>query len=301
MMISLRSSTLVRNVQRIWKRWTDDNGSLLAAGVAYYGALSFFPLLLTLISGVGLLLKFTSAGRNAETELLNAVGSQLSPALQVHVAEALDQVRSGAQTTGPIGLVSLLFGAMAIFVQFETAFDIIWNVEPPESRGILAAIWRVIFHRGLAFLMLCSLGVLLLVILILGIMLSAAAEYSSSVLPGSDRYWAIIRFCVPMVLDAGVFALTYRWLPKVHVRWTEAIRGGIFASIIWEIGRYLLTHFLIGTRYSSAYGVVGSFIAVMLWIYYAVTVLFLGAEYIQCVCRNCDRSVEGISPRLEAE
>ena len=301
MMISLRSSTLVRNVQRIWKRWTDDNGSLLAAGVAYYGALSFFPLLLTLISGVGLLLKFTSAGRNAETELLNAVGSQLSPALQVHVAEALDQVRSGAQTTGPIGLVSLLFGAMAIFVQFETAFDIIWNVEPPESRGILAAIWRVIFHRGLAFLMLCSLGVLLLVILILGIMLSAAAEYSSSVLPGSDRYWAIIRFCVPMVLDAGVFALTYRWLPKVHVRWTEAIRGGIFASIIWEIGRYLLTHFLIGTRYSSAYGVVGSFIAVMLWIYYAVTVLFLGAEYIQCVCRNCDRSVGGISPRLEAE
>lgn len=301
MMISLRSSTLVRNVQRIWKRWTDDNGSLLAAGVAYYGALSFFPLLLTLISGVGLLLKFTSAGRNAETELLNAVGSQLSPALQAHVAEALDQVRSGAQTTGPIGLVSLLFGAMAIFVQFETAFDIIWNVEPPESRGILAAIWRVIFHRGLAFLMLCSLGVLLLVILILGITLSAAAEYSSSVLPGSDRYWAIIRFCVPMVLDAGVFTLTYRWLPKVHVRWTEAIRGGIFASIIWEIGRYLLTHFLIGTRYSSAYGVVGSFIAVMLWIYYAVTVLFLGAEYIQCVCRNCDRSVGGISPRLEAE
>ncbi len=301
MMISLRSSTFVRNVQRIWKRWTDDNGSLLAAGVAYYGALSFFPLLLTLISGVGLLLKFTLAGRNAETELLNAVGSQLSPALQVHVAEALDQVRSGAQTTGPIGLVSLLFGAMAIFVQFETAFDIIWNVEPPESRGILAAIWRVIFHRGLAFLMLCSLGVLLLVILILGITLSAAAEYSSSVLPGSDRYWAIIRFCVPMVLDAGVFALTYRWLPKVHVRWTEAIRGGIFASIIWEIGRYLLTHFLIGTRYSSAYGVVGSFIAVMLWIYYAVTVLFLGAEYIQCVCRNCDRSVGGISPRLEAE
>ena len=86
MMISLRFSTLVHNVQRIWKRWTDDNGSLLAAGVAYYGALSFFPLLLTLISGVGLLLKFTSAGKNAETELLNAVGSQLSPALQMHVA-----------------------------------------------------------------------------------------------------------------------------------------------------------------------------------------------------------------------
>ena len=299
-MISLSFGTLVNNVQRIWKRWTDDNGSLLAAGVAYYGALSFFPLLLTLISAVGLLLKFTSAGKNAETELLNAVGSQLSPALQIHVAAALDQVRSGAQTTGPIGLITLLFGAIAIFVQFETAFDVIWNVEPPESRGILAAIWRVIFHRGLAFLMLCGLGVLLIVILILGIALSAATEYSSTVLPGSDRWWAVVRLCVPMALDAAVFALTYRWLPKVHVRWSEAIRGGIFASIIWEIGRYVLTHFLIGTRYSNAYGVVGSFIAVMLWVYYAVTVLFLGDEYIQCVCRNRDRIDDKVKSRMPA-
>jgi len=119
MMISLRLSTFVNNVQRIWKRWTDDNGSLLAAGVAYYGALSFFPLILTLISGVGL--------------------------------------------------------------------------------------------------MLCGLGVLLLIILIVGIALSAATEYSSAILPGSDRWWAVVRLCIPMVLDAAVFALTYRWLPKVQV------------------------------------------------------------------------------------
>ncbi len=287
-MFSLSFSTLVRNVRRIWQRWTRDNGSLLAAGVAYYGALSFFPLLLTLISGIGLLLKFTSAGRNAETELLNAVGLQFSPALQVHMATALDQVRSGAETTGPIGLITLLFGAMAIFVQFETAFDIIWNVEPPESRGIFAAIRRVIFHRTLAFLMLCGLGVLLLMILISGIVLTAATNYSTYVLPTSGRFWVIVRMCLPMILDAAVFTLIYRWLPKVRVRWSEALRGAIFASIVWEIGRFLLTHFLIGTRYSSAYGVVGSFIAVMLWVYYAVTVLFLGAEYIQCVCRNRD-------------
>ena len=288
-MFTLSFRTLVTNVQRIWRRWTDDNGSLLAAGVAYYGALSFFPLLLTLISGVGLLLKFTAVGKNAETELLNAIGLQLSPELQVHMATALDQVRNGAESTGPIGLITLLFGAMAFFVQFETAFEIIWNVEPQKSLGILAAIRRIVFHRGLAFLMLCGLGILLLVILISGIALSAATVYSTTVLPGSGRFWSVVRMCLPMILDAAVFALIYRWLPKVHVGWSEAIRGAIFASIVWEIGRFLLTHFLIGTRYSSAYGVIGSFIAVMLWVYYAVTVLFLGAEYIQCVCRNQDR------------
>ncbi len=276
------------NLPRTWQRFNDDNGSLLAAGVAYYGALSFFPLLLTLISGVGLVLQFTDAGQNAEAQLLETVGTQFSPALEQHVGTAMEQVRDGAGTSGPIGLITLLFGAMAIFIQFENAFDVIWKVDPPESKGALNAIKRVLFQRFLAFLMLAGLGVLLLAILVIGIALSIAADYSREVLPGSGSLWTMLKFLLPVLLNAAVFTLIYRWLPKPTVRWSEALRGGIFGSIVWEIGRNLLTHFLVGAKYSSAYGVVGSFIAVLLWIYYAITVLFLGAEYIQCICKKCD-------------
>lgn len=276
------------NLPNTWQRFNDDNGSLLAAGVAYYGALSFFPLLLTLISGVGLVLQFTTAGQNAEAQLLETVGTQFSPALEEHVATAMEQVRDGAGTSGPLGLLTLLFGAMAIFIQFENAFDVIWNVDPPESKGALNAVKRVVFQRFLAFLMLAGLGILLLAILIVGITLRVAADYSQDVLPGSDYLWTAVRLVLPVILNAAILTLIYRWLPKPTVRWPEALRGGIFASIVWEIGRSLLTHFLVGAKYSSAYGVVGSFIAVLLWIYYAMTVLFLGAEYIQCICRKCE-------------
>jgi membrane protein len=101
-----------------------------------------------------------------------------------------------------------------------------------------------------------------------------------------------VSLVLPVLLKAAVFTLIYRWLPKPDVRWSEALRGGIFASIVWEIGRNVLTCFLVGAKYSSAYGVVGSFIVVLLWIYYAITVLFLGAEYIQCICEKCDTTVE---------
>ncbi|MEZ6132783.1 MAG: YihY/virulence factor BrkB family protein [Planctomycetaceae bacterium] len=278
------------NLPRTWNRFNDDNGSLLAAGVAYYGALSFFPLLLTLISGVGLVLQFTSAGQNAEAQLLETVGTQFSPALQDHVATAMEQVRDGAGTSGPIGLITLMFGAMAIFIQFENAFDVIWNVEAPESKGALHAVKRVMFQRLLAFVMLAGLGVLLLAILVCGIALSVAADYSKSMLPRSDILWASVQHVLPVVLNTAVFSLIYRWLPKPDVRWSEALQGALFAGIVWEIGRNVLTHFLVGSTYSSAYGVVGSFIAVLLWIYYAVTVLFLGAEYIQCICQQCSRT-----------
>jgi membrane protein len=75
-------------------------------------------------------------------------------------------------------------------------------------------------------------------------------------------------------------------MPKVPIRWPEAARGGIAAAVVWEIGRQLLANFVIGGKY-SAYGVVGALLAIMLWGYYAATVIFLGAEYIQTFCRDC--------------
>jgi uncharacterized BrkB/YihY/UPF0761 family membrane protein len=55
----------------------------------------------------------------------------------------------------------------------------------------------------------------------------------------------------------------------------------MLAAAIWEIGRQILASLLIGTRYTAAYGVLGSFIGLMLWCYYGVAVLLLGAEYIE--------------------
>jgi membrane protein len=275
---------LISDLKETFRRWNDNKASLMAAGVAYYGALSFFPLLLTLISGVGLILQFTAAGQNAEQQLLEAVGNQMSAQLQQQIASALDQVRSGANTGGPLGLITLLFGAMAIFVQLDSAFDVIWDVEPQKSKGILAAVRRVVFQRGVAFIMLLALGLILMVVQVAGITVTAVANMTDTILPGSARLWNYAKILLPLVLNSAIFTLIYRLLPKAPVTWKQAVHGGLFAGIVWEIGRQVLTHFLVGTKYSNAYGVVGSFIAVMLWIYYAVAVLFLGAQYGQSIC-----------------
>jgi uncharacterized BrkB/YihY/UPF0761 family membrane protein len=63
----------------------------------------------------------------------------------------------------------------------------------------------------------------------------------------------------------------------------DALRGGVLAALIWEVGREILGVFLIGMRYTSAYGAIGSFIAILLWCYYAISILFFGAEYVQAI------------------
>lgn len=75
--------------------------------------------------------------------------------------------------------------------------------------------------------------------------------------------------------------IIYKVLPRVPVWWRDAARGGMLAAVVWEIGRWLLAWYVIAAKYSSAYGVLGSFIAMMVWVYYASTVLFLGAEFVK--------------------
>jgi membrane protein len=87
--------------------------------------------------------------------------------------------------------------------------------------------------------------------------------------------------------------LLFRLLPQAPVRWSDAFYGGFLTAAAWEIGRQLLAVFIARSKYTSAYGVIGAFLAVLLWCYYAVTIVLLGAEYIQIIShRDNDRPAD---------
>ena len=87
--------------------------------------------------------------------------------------------------------------------------------------------------------------------------------------------------CATLLLNAAVFGMLYHRLPKRRIEWVDAFRGGLLAALVWEAGRQLLGAVLIGVRYTTAYGAIGSFIAMLLWCYWGVSIIFFGAEYAQ--------------------
>lgn len=278
---------MLKKLPKAYQRWQKDDGPLMAAAVAYYAALSFFPLLLVLISGLGLVLQYTAWGQDAERQVLEAISDYASPEVRDSVATMLGRVQRNAALGGPLGIFALMFTAAALFAHFEKAFDRIWNVDAPGTKGILSATKSMLFTRLRAFLMLLGIATLILVIFIAGIVLSSVKDWSEGFLPYADWVWWVIEIGVSLTLNTCVFTLLYRLLPKVTVHWSEAFRGGLLAAGLWEIGRLLLAALIVGDKY-SAYGVVGSFIAVMLWIYVASNIVFLGAEYIQVICEDCN-------------
>lgn len=83
-----------------------------------------------------------------------------------------------------------------------------------------------------------------------------------------------------VVLNVLLFMLLFKTVPKVRIAWLHALCGGIFVACTWEAGRQVLSHFVVN-RGVTAYGVVGSFIAMMIWVYYASSLVLLGAQLVQ--------------------
>jgi membrane protein len=262
-------------------RWNEDDGNLLSAAMAYYATLSIFPLCLVLVAGLGLVMQYSQTAQSGHDELLHLVSQNASPWLSAQLAALLEGIRTRARLGGPLGLLFLIVTSIGIFAQFEAAFCRIWRVTTGTSRGVFSALKNALYDRLFAFLMMLGTVVLLLVLFIVNLVLAGLLQQAAR-LPGGNYLWQLNQALTPLLLNAALFTLIFRVIPRVSVRWRDALAGGVFVACIWGVGQRVLSAFVISDRY-SVYGVVGSLIAVMLWIYYSSAVIFLGAEFVRAL------------------
>ncbi len=278
------------------RRWQQDDASAMAACVAYYLALSLFPMFLLLIAGIGLVMRYTSLGHDAELQILEIVSHHCSATLSAQVAQVLEQLRDHSVVGGPFGLFTALLAAIGVFYQFEKAFDKIWHVPAPAKTGWRSTIRRLVVRRCMAFTLFTGVGAAIVCTLAANVAIGTLRQWMTHLhLPGTIAI-SIVDATATMLLNATAFSVLYRWLPKRRPLWSDAFRGGLLVSLIWEAGRQFLGAFLIGMKYTTAYGAIGSFIALLLWFYWGVTILFFGAEYVKVLSQKHQRPLRMFQP-----
>jgi membrane protein len=277
-------SVLRKIGRRLWAAYQgfqEHEGTLSAAGVAYYVALSFFPLLLVLVAGLGWVLALTPVGQQAQQALLETIEQQASANLAQQVESALKTVSAQAGAGGPIGFVALVVSAIMIFAQLDSALDRIFKLPTDPHESWLHWFGQLVFQRLKALGMLIGVGGFIILVTIASMVLTGMQQaMEPNVTIGPWVQW-LTSLWVNLVLNLLAFTVIYRTLPKPYVRWGEALQGGVVAALLWEVGRQALAAYLLRLNYPSAYGVIGSFLAVMLWAYYGALVILFGAEYVR--------------------
>ena len=259
---------VLRVLRQTGQGWQEDDGFLLSAAMAYYAAFSLFPLCLVLISALGFVLHFSQRADNAQAVLLDQVKQQAGPWLADQLQALLAGVKASAGLGGPLGAVTLLAAAIVVFLQLDYIFGRIFGTTSSSSITSWWGYVRIVLHDRLwAFLMLLAVGVLLLGLFAVDVYVLAGVRMNiENKLPGGVMLSGWAQFLFTTATNALLFAVIYKVLPKVRVPWRDALAGGLLVALVWIGGQRLLVRFLIGPSY-TAYGIVGSFIAVRSWVY----------------------------------
>jgi membrane protein len=181
-----------------------------------------------------------------------------------------------------------------VFAQLQYALNQIWKVKAKPGRS---GVWPWIRKRLLSIGVFASVGFVLVVSLAATAAVAAASEYASGVLPGSAVVWQAVTFVLSLVVTAALFAIVFRFLPDATVCWRETWIGAFATAILFSIGRWAIGTYLGQSSVGSAYGAAGSFMVLLVWVYYAALIVFMGAELTKAIARDLGR---GVRPEAHA-
>jgi membrane protein len=192
-----------------------------------------------------------------------------------------------------IGVVVLLIGASGVFTALQDSLNTIWEVKVKPGQGIMG----MIKERFLSFTMILAIGFLLLVSMVVTTVLSALARFMVGAFPGYQAIMQVVNFLVSFLVITFLFALIFKYLPDAHIAWKDALIGAAVTSLLFTIGKMAIGIYLGKSSMTNVFGVAGSLILILVWIYYSGMILFLGAEFTQVYA---NRFGHGIQPAENA-
>jgi membrane protein len=263
----------IEALKKLLRKWQADEVSRRAAALAFYGFLSLAPLLIIVVSLLGLVYGEAEAQQRLLGQAESAVGETAASALRT----ILDNTDSGqAGIAGlVIGWALMFFGASRAFAELQADLNVIWGVgKQALRRGLVITIIK----RLLTFAAILGVGLLLLLSMLVSALIAGFAERLSENLPAPGLILQVSAFVAFLVVLTPIIAMLFKLLPQTTVRWKDLWLGAAFTAVLFSIGKLGIGLYLGRSASTSAFGAAGAFVVLLLWIYYSALILLLGAE-----------------------
>ena len=261
--------------------YIEDDGFTKGAALAYYTTFSIAPIVIIVIAVAGFIFGEEAVRGELYTQLDGLLGAETAATIQ-------EMVKASSQADGNfvatvISIGALIFGATTAFNQLKLSLDAIWEIESKPKNGILG----FLIARGTAFALVMGLAFLLLVSLVV----NALAVGLSNVIgnyfdTAGEIALAVVSLVISLALTTAIFAIIFKELPDVRVRWTEVLWGALFTAILFSLGRFAIGYYIGNSSVTSGFGAAGPLVALLVWTYYSSQIVFLGAEFIWVLGRN---------------
>lgn len=256
---------------RSLKAWIEDGGPRLGASIAFYSIFALAPLLVIAIAIAGAVFGEEAARGQIVQQIQGLVGETAARGI-----ESLIQSASRKETSvwaSIVGFATLLLGASGVFVEMKNAFDTMWKPEKPAT-----GLTMMLRARLTAIALVLGFGFLAIVSLLLSALLAGLAAYFGGLIPGAEAIAAVLDVALSTAVLTVAFAALIYFLPSAHIRPRAVWAGALTSAVLFAIGKHLIGLYLGRATVASSYGAAGSFVVVILWVYYSAQILLVGAE-----------------------
>ena len=266
-----------RLVSKAIRQFIDDDCTTMAAALAYYTTFSIAPLLLIVISIAGLIFGRQAVQHQIESQIQGLIGQGAASQISGMLKNAAEHSSTGI-VGAILGGMALLVGATGSFAQLQASLNQIWHVKPDPRVGGLK---NFIGQRILSLSMILTIAFLLLVSLAVNAALAAFEGSISSLLPQGFSHFLLMAasFVLSLAIIAVLFAAMFKVLPDAKIRWRDVSIGAGITAVLFTIGKFLIGIYLGRSGTASAYGAAGSFVLIVLWIYYSSLIVLFGTEF----------------------
>jgi membrane protein len=258
---------------RAASRYKAEGGDRLSAALTMYAILALLPLLLVAMSVLGYVLANDPVRQYA---IFKSISGAL-PGVGTQLAKTLTAVKTSRATTGIFGVVGLLFSGLGGVDALRDALRIMWHQDTNAGNFLKKKLTDAVTVGLIGLTLVASFAVSTLASGGAGALLSRAHVGG----PVSHVLLNVLAFGVGVLVDAALFLVLFKWLPRVDWPTRRLVRGALFGGFLfgvlklaggWYVGRT-------ATRSTALYGSIGTAVAVLVGLYLVSRVILFTAAW----------------------
>jgi membrane protein len=263
-------------IRETFSKFFSEDPMSYSASIAFYTIFSLPAVLIVILSVAGSIYGDQAVSGQLYYQIEFFVGSDSARQIQAIIQNATLS-ETGTIATA-IGIATLLFSATTVFISIQNGLNKIWGVKAKPKRGWV----KFIINRALSFVMVLFFGFLTITSLLLETGLEVFRELLIQYISGYTFYlMKTLNLVIFMVLLTIVFAMVFKLLPDAVIRWRDVVVGAFVTTVLFTIGRLLISLYLGNSDLGDTYGAAGSLVLILVWVYYSSTILLLGAQFTQ--------------------
>lgn len=254
-------------IQDLIVRMRDVDISGMGAQLAYFFLLSFFPLLIFIVT----LLPYLDLNEDHVFDFIQTiVPTEVFLLTQGTLTEILTTHNGGGLLS--IGIIGTIWsasrGVNALIKTLNDAYE-------AEARlSIINRAWSLVFTISLVLVIL-----MVLLIPIFGHHIALSLFNYLGVEETFSEFWRFVQWMLPPILIFIILVLMYWIIPNTDPRlhFTSVLPGAIFSTVSWLLLIYGFSYYVNNFgNFASTYGSIASVIVLMLWLYMTGMILIFG-------------------------